>query len=202
MGCGSSGENSGVLLQQQGQQNKAINTSIGQIQNAFSGFTPNFYNNYAQSYVNSQMPSLQQQYNNNSQQLGFKYANQGLGKSTQQQQGFGALQDANNSAKTQIAQQGQQAVQQLQQQVAGQEGNLIGMAETANQPGQLGVNAQAQAASLQAPSTFAPIGNMFSQFASQYLGSQQQNLGNSLLQSLNNMALAPQGFGAYGALTQ
>lgn len=197
MSCGgSSGESANTLANQQYLQNRAINASVGQIKDAFAGFTPNFYNNYAQSYVNSQLPGLQQQFNQNQKQLGFKLANQGLMKSSQSTQANSALQDANNAAKTQIGAQGQQAVQNLQQQVANQEGNLIGMAQTANQPGQLGIGAQAMATSLQGPSTFAPIGNMFTNWANQYLGYQNQNTGNSILSALNNLALSPSGYGA------
>ena len=188
MGCGG-GADQGPLLNQQNAQKNALNAATGRIQDAFSGFTPNFYQGVAQAYQNQALPQLQQQYRNNSTQFGFKMADQGLGKSSQATQGYNSLADANNQAKTQIAQQGQQQAQNLQQQVSGQESNLMGMAQSASNPGQMATQAQATAAGITAPSTFAPIGQLLSQWTSMYLGGQQQQLGNNMSNALSQMYL-------------
>ncbi len=198
MGCGSSGADQGPTLNMESQQRNATNNAVKQIQSSFSGFTPNFYQGIAQAYQNQAWPQLAQQQRQAQNQVGFTMANQGLLKSSQNQQANQAIQDQSNVAKTQIAQQGQGLVQQQQQQVANQEGNLIGMAQTANNPGQLAATAGATASSLQAPSTFAPIGQFFNSILSQYAGGQQQNLGNSLLTGLQSLYTNPLSFASGG----
>lgn len=197
MGCGGGNSSAGLLRSQQ-LSNEATNQAVGNIQNAFSGYTPNFYQGYAKAYQNSAVPQLQQQEHQASNQLGFKLSNQGLQKSSQAQQGYGALQDSYNQGLTQISNQGQQAAQGLQQQVANNEANLIGMAQSSTQPGTYIPQAQAAATSYGAPSTFAPIGQFFNNFANQYLGQSQAGLGNSLNTSLQSLFNNPYNFSTSG----
>ncbi len=184
MGCGSGGTDLGPTENQQGVQRRSENIAVNQIRNAFSGFTPNFYQGIANAYQNYANPQLQQQYRNATNQYGFQLANQGLQKSSQAQQGYGTLSDANNAGKTQIAQTGQGLVQNMQNQVANQEANLIGMAQSAAQPGQLVTQAQGVAANTSAPSSFAPIGQAFTQALGTLSGVGNQYLGNQLQQAL------------------
>lgn len=186
MGCGSSGTDMGPLYNAQGVANRNENIAVSQIKNAFAGYTPNWAQGIAQAYQNQAIPQLQQQYKTNANQFGFNMADQGLQKSTQNQQGQQALQQNYQQGLTNIAQQGQAAAQNLQQQAASQENNLIGMAQTATQPGQLVPQAAATAAQYQTPSVFQPIGNAFSSFAGQYLGGQQAATGNQLSSLLTN----------------
>ena len=83
------------------------------------------------------MPQLQQQYKGMSDQLGFKLANQGLQKSSQAQGQYGSLSDTMKNAQTQIGQQGQQYANQMQSNVANQEGNLFNLAQSATNPGEM-----------------------------------------------------------------
>lgn len=184
MGCGSGGADLGPTENQQGVQRRSENIAVNQIRNAFSGFTPNFYQGIANAYQNYANPQLQQQYRNATNQYGFQLANQGLQKSSQAQQGYGTLSDANNAGKTQIAQTGQGLVQNMQNQVANQQANLIGMAQNAAQPGQMVTQAQGVAANMTAPSSFAPIGQAFSQALGTLGGIGSQYLGNQLQQAL------------------
>lgn len=185
MGCGS-GADQGPLISQQNQQRVNLNAAVGNIKNAFSGFTPNWYQGIAKAYQDYALPQLQQQYRSNADQFGFKMSNQGLQRSTQNQAGQQALQQGFDQGKTQIAQQGQGLVQQEQQQVQNQEANLLNMAQTATSPGQVALMAQGQAANIQTPSVFQPIGQFLGSFASQFLGGQQQQLGNQLNSLLSN----------------
>lgn len=184
MACG--GNNSGDLQAQQAQQQKALSGAINQINSAFSGFTPAFYGGVGQAYQNYQEPFLQQQYKNTADQLGFKLANQGLEGSSQSRNLNSQLANTLGQAQTQVGQGALAQEQQLQQQVQQSHSNLISQAEAASDPGQVAGQALATASSFGSPSQFQPIGNMFTQFAQNYLGSQNANTANQQTQFLNN----------------
>jgi hypothetical protein len=167
---------SDALAQQQAQQEANTNQAVSGINKAFSGFTPQFFNNVNQSYQGYALPQLQQQYQQTQNQLGFKLADQGIyGKNSVSQGLNNQLQQANTTNTQNIAQQGLANAQQLQQQVGQEQSNLIGQAQTATNPQALSQQAISTAAEFGAPSSFQPIGSLFNNFAQQYLG--QQNAG-------------------------
>ena len=157
---------------QQMQQQAQVDQATGQINNAFAGFTPQFYNDRAQAYTNYAEPQLIQQYQQAGQQLLGKLANQGLLNSSAALQEKGALQNTMNTQQQGIANQGIQQSQQLQQQVGQQQANLVSQANAASDPLSVAQLATGTAAGYAAPSAFAPIGPLFQGFANQYLGSQ------------------------------
>jgi len=194
MGCGSS--NAGdQLAGQQAQQQQWTDQSVQNINNAFAGFTPQFYQGVGQAYQNYQMPLLQQQYQSNKDQTGFKLADQGLQNSSQAQNMYNQLNQANSQGQQQIAQGALGQQQTLQQQVSNEQANLIGQAQTATNPSAIGQQAISNAASFAAPSSFQPLGQMFNNYATQYLGNQQNNAYNPA-----TLALLSQygGYGGYG----
>ena len=171
MGCGASNAGDQAATAQ-AQQEANTNAAVSQINTAFTGFNPAFYAKAGQAYTNYALPQLQQQYQTNANNLGFKLADQGLGKSSQGQQMNNALTQANTQNTQQLAQNALGQEQTLQQQVGTEQSNLIGQAQTASDPSAIGQQAMVNASSLSAPSTFQPIGNMFSNFSTQYLANQ------------------------------
>src|SRR5271157_2565954 len=173
MGCGSS--NAGSLMRQQQQQQMQLqNQAVGQINNAFSGFTPQFYQGIQNAATNYWTPQLYQQYLQNSQGLGYNLANRGLLNSTAAQQGQQQLSGAMNQASNQIGNQAVQASQNLQNQVGQEQANLIGQAESATNPLAKSQGATGAASQFLGPSSFAPLGNMFGQFGNLWLANQAQ----------------------------
>jgi hypothetical protein len=194
MGCGG---NKGALEAQQKQQSAqdaAIKGATQQINSAFSGFNPQFYQGVANAYQNYAMPQVQQQYQDTSNRLGFKLANQGLGSSSQARFLGGQLQDTMSNAQTQIGQQAVQQQNQLQQQIGQEKSQLIGQAQVANDPGAIAAQSLGVAQGFQTPSSFAPIGQLFNNFATQYLGNQNQQTygGNQFNQLALGSLLNPQ----------
>lgn len=178
MGCGGGSSNAGDQLRAQQQQQQALtDQSVGKINQAFAGFTPSFYQGISNAYTNWAEPQLQQQYQQTQNQLGFKLANQGLGgKGTSQKQDmFNQLGQAQTQSQQQIAQQANQQSQNLQQQVAQEQAQLMGQAQTATDPSAVGQAATAAASGFSAPSSFQPLGQMFGNFSNLYLGNQSQN---------------------------
>ena len=192
MSCGSSNAGS-QLAAQQAAQEALTNQSVAQINQAFSGFTPQFYQKAGQAYTNYQMPMLQQQYQNNQNNLGFRLADQGLGKSSQAQGAYNALGQANTQATQQVAQGALGQQQQLQQQVGQEQSNLVGQAQTATNPSSIGQMATLAASNFAAPSALQPIGNLFNNFSTQYLGNQLANTYNPA-----TALLLSYGLGGYG----
>ena len=183
MSCGSSNAGS-QIASQQAQQQALTNQAVGNINQAFSGFTPQWFNQASNAYSNWAVPQLQQQFQQNQNGLNFQLANQGLLGSSQQQTGQNALQTNQNQAQQQIGQQALAQQQGLQQQVAQQKANLIGQAQTSTNPTATGQQALTTASQFAIPSSFQPLGNLFSNFAQQYLGNQQANTYNPYTTSL------------------
>lgn len=183
---GGSGDAAALQQQQLAQQQATTNQSVAGINQAFSGFTPQFYQGVDTAYQNWATPQLQQQAQTAQNQTGFKLASQGLGNSSQAQQSYDALGQANTQAQQQIAQSGLQQSQQLQQQVGQQQANLIGQAQTATDPSAMSQSALATAGSFGAPSSFAPLGQLFNTYGNNFLGGQQAQTYNAALASLSN----------------
>lgn len=190
MGCGQN--QAQTLLDSQHTQELAQSNAVGQVNQAFSGFTPDFYKGIGTAYQNYAEPQLQQQYQSTANNLGFKLANQGLGDSSQA--GFLNSQLANTMSQGQN-QIGQDAVgqeNQLKQQVGQEQANMVGQAAVSTNPGAVASQALGVAQGFQTPSTFQPIGQLFSQFGQQYLGGQLNNTYTGATNNLNQ--------GQYGVL--
>jgi hypothetical protein len=183
MGCGSSSAGN-QLAQQQAQQQQFTNQAVGNINQAFSGFTPQFYNQQANNYMQWALPQVNNQFQQTSQQLGAKLANQGITNSSGAQNSWNQLNNTNQLAQQGVASTAQNQANQLRQQVAGEQANLIGQAQTANNPAAIGQQATAAAASYGAPSAFQPLGNLFGNFANLYLANNLANTYNPGLAAL------------------
>jgi len=174
MACGAS--NAGdQMRQQQIQQQKLTDQSVGKINQAFSGFTPQFFQGIQNDYQNYALPQLQNQYQQTQNRLGFKLANQGLLGSSVGQDLYNKLGQAQTQSQQQIASQGLQQSQDMQRQVAQQKAQLIGQAQQATDPLSVGQQAIAIASGFSAPSSFQPIGQAFGNFADLYLANQLRN---------------------------
>lgn len=169
------GQSSDIGSQQTAQaaaQTAALNSSVGQINKAFSGYTPGFYNNYQNQILNTTGPQLGQQARQAGQQLDYSLADKGLtnsGTAGQLKTSLGqnvALQEQG------LVSQAQNASQNLQQQVQGQQNTLIGEAESASNPGAVAQQALGTASQFESPSLVAPIGNLLSNWSQQYITGQ------------------------------
>ena len=181
--CMGSGNAAADARQQQKQQEANINAATEQINNAFAGFTPQFYQDRTAAYEKFANPQLTQQYQNVNAGLTGKLANQGLLNSSAALNEQGALQQSLSQQQQGIANQGIAQSQQLQQQVAQEKNQLIAQANAANNPLSVAQGALGAASSFNAPSSFAPLGNLFQNFANTYLGNQLSNTYNPNLSS-------------------
>lgn len=180
--CGGGGGTAGdTARQQEAQQRQSITQATGQIDSAFKGFTPQFYNQRAQAYENYAEPQLMGQYQNTLRGLYGKLANQGLLNSSSAIRQKGALGQELATQQQGVANEGIRQSQSLQQQVSSERNNLVGQANAASNPLSIAQGALGSAASFAAPSAFAPIGQAFQNFSQTYLGSQLNNSYNPAL---------------------
>ena|SRR5271157_116550 len=202
MGCGSS--NAGdYARQQQQQQQAAIQTGMGQINQAFSGFTPQFYQGVQNAYQNYATPQVYQQYQPMQQQLDYRLANQGLMGSGADQFLHQQLGQQLGQAQQQVGNQALQQSRNLQQQVGQEKSNLISQLNTASDPSSVAQQATSMASQFQSPSAFQPLGQLFGNFANMYLANQNANaynqFSNQYLSAFNNPGIysgaIPQPFG-------
>lgn len=171
MGLGGS-DSAAAAAGQLAQQQALIKKSVGGINDAFKGFDDAFYQKRANDYTAYALPQLNQQFQDIGKNLDYRLADAGLNASSAGQQARGAL-DKNYALKKQsVVDTGQQQAQQLQQQVQGQKNQLISEAQTAADPSQVAASAIGTASGFTAPSTFAPLGQLFGDFSNVYLANQ------------------------------
>ena len=164
-----------VAERQEQQRQQAIKQGTSSINQAFGGFTPSFYQQRAQAYEDFAMPQLAQQYLTNRNQVGFNLANRGMLASGAANKQWSDLARSMGQAKQQIADTAIGQSEQLQQGVEQQRQTLLNQLYQSADPAGAGAGAIQAAASYYQPSTFAPLGNMFSNFANQYYLSQLIN---------------------------
>lgn len=196
MSWGQSNVGSQAVAEQQ-QQQQQVQQAIGQINQAFGGFGPSFYGKASQDYINFAEPQVQQQYASTEQTLQDKLANQGLLNSSAALQEQGDLSKALAGAQEGVQNTATSTAQTLQQQIANEQANLVSQANVANDPLSIAQQAIGQAASVQAPSTFQPLGNLFQTFANTYLGNQLATTYNPNIYS--TFLSSPSSSGGFGA---
>lgn len=133
------------------------------------GFTPDFYRNVTDSYINFEMPLLSTQFNQANKALQYKLGNQGLLRSSAGNTLNDALSRQMSLKKIDIANQGVQKSQDLQAAVGQERQNITNQLIASANPAMAASSAAAAAGRLSAPQVFAPIGNLFNDFASMYL---------------------------------
>lgn len=141
------------------QQNKKM------VDQAFSRFTPAWYQKRADAYTMSAMPQLQEQYLGERKNLTYALANRGLSKSSAANEQFTNLGNEMTRQKQNIVNAGQQFANQLKQQIAQSQVSLYQLGGT---PGTGSTNAaMLSAAGYTAPNATAPLTDYMQQFNQQ-----------------------------------
>ena len=150
------------------QRQQRITTGTGEIDRAFSGFTPAFYDERNRAYTNYALPQLSEQYQQARNTLITNLANRGLLNTSMQGRQMSALQRQTEQGRQTIAEAGRAQAQDLQRQVEGSRGQLIGQLYQSADPANARQQAISTASSFQQPSVFAPLANMFSGLVDTY----------------------------------
>lgn len=164
-----------VASDQEQARKKAITQGTADINQAFAGYTPSFYDQRAKAYTDFAMPQLARQYQGTRNQLLFNQGNRGILKGSSARQQFSDLNQTMGQDQQAIADQGRQQAQALQQQVEASKTGLINQLYQGADPSQAGAQAISTAASFRQPNAFTPIADMFGNIAQQYYLSQLIN---------------------------
>lgn len=164
-----------VAQQQEQQRQAAITKGTADINKAYAGFTPEFYQQRAQAYVDYAMPQVSQQYRQARNQIGFNLANRGLFGGSASGQQFSDLNRTMSQATQGVYDTGQSQAQQLQSNVEAAKNQQLSYLYQSADPSAAGAQAVSSAASFAQPSTFTPVANAFSNLMNQYYYSQLIN---------------------------
>ena len=162
-----------VPMSQKGQQFKTAENqgnlfTVSQYNN--QGYTPQYYQNAAQDYVNYYMPQEGQQEAATQAQTLYSLANRGVLDSSVATDTMAALNRASNTAQQGIINQGQGVANQLQEQMGTQQSQLQAQAAASVDPSSAGKNAMSIAGQYAQPSPYTPLVNsLFSSFQNAYL---------------------------------
>jgi hypothetical protein len=176
-----------VAAQQEATREANITQGTTAINNAYAGFTPQFYQNYASDYVANEEPQLGQQYQTAKNQIGFNLANRGLSNSGTANTQWDALATTMGQSQQQLVDQGQTASQNLEQNVQASQSNELNTLYNSADPAQAGSSAIATAASFSSTPAVVGLSNMFSNLLNQYYVGQLINNYNTSLAGLTNV---------------
>ena len=134
----------------------------------YQGFGPDFYAAREKAYMDYALPELAEQYRSQARQTGFGLHNRGLFGSSAGQQAFSDVERANLGGRRAIADTARAGSQDLRRQIEGARSSLISQLYQSASPAQGLRSAIDTAAGFAVPSSFAPVGNFFSNLVNQY----------------------------------
>lgn len=138
-----------------------IKQDQGIVDNAFTQFNPDYYQNYRNAYTGYYTPQVNDQYAQANDQLTAALAGNGTLESTVGANALGNLAKRNTDQVAAIQGQADAAVTQQQQNVSGQKTALYNEAQAAMDPTQIAGSAVANTTALAAPQTYTPLSNVF-----------------------------------------
>lgn len=176
--AGEAGNTAPTSAQRQAQQAAAYEKYLAQSGGLYTGtaksggFNDAFYNQRKQDQLNVQQPQLGQQYAQTQKGLAFQLANKGLLRSSTATNLGQSLKNEFGQQNQNLDQAAQQSANQLRSTVEGQRQQIVGQLEASADPAAALQLATGAATSLNAPSTFAPLANLFSNWQNLYLANQ------------------------------
>lgn len=165
----------GQAASQEAARQARITKGTTAINNAFAGFTPDFYSKAQQAYMDFALPQFANQYNQTKAQIGFQLANRGITRGSSANKQWSDLARQTAVGKQALVDQGIGVSQGLQKDVAGAKNDLLSQLYQSADPAGATAGATAAASQFQIPSSFAPIANQFSGLINQYYISQLLN---------------------------
>jgi hypothetical protein len=173
------GSSDGGAAAQEKKTQEQIDSGMATINRNFSGFNDDFYQKAATDYTNYATPQMMSDYQNTKNNLTYSLARNGLLTSGAAVSKNAALQNELSANESSIANAAQDQSNQLRSNVANQRNQLISQVQAGAAPGQVATSAAAATSGLRAPTAYQPIGNMFSDWANSYMSNMEANTYNS-----------------------
>lgn len=198
MGCmGGGGDPAAEARKQEIVRKQNIQQGLSRIDQVFSQFNPSFYSKRADAYTRFALPQLAKQLGQTQRQTFFSLADRGLQKSSAANRLNSELNEEADTQRRGIVDAGIAQSQDLQKQVESSRSNLIGQLQASADPVSAAQQALSAASTFTAPSTFAPIGNLFGNFANLYAANQTAKAYNPASYKPGIGASTPLGASAY-----
>lgn len=131
------------------------------IDTAFGSFDDGFFNNYMNSYTGYYFPDLDSQFKSAQDQLLSALAGRGMLTSSYGASKQGDLTEEYNKQRQLIQAQAQDAANALRGQIEDAKTNLYALNQSSADPAAINARALAEATSIQAPTAFTPLGQVF-----------------------------------------
>ncbi len=138
----------------------------------FEGFQPSFYKEREKAYTDYAMPELASQYRNNRDAILYGLANRGLLGGSVQSRASSDLERTSGKARQSITDSAIAQAQELKRSVEQARQDAIRQLYTASKPSEAISSAISTAGGFRTPSSFAPIGDLFTNLLRQYYTSQ------------------------------
>lgn len=167
--CGGRSDAASIAARREEDAKQArIQSGVSDINSIFSGFDTPFYQKRQQDYVNYALPQFGRQLGDASRNLTYSLADRGLERSSAQRKASSDLGYQAGVQKQGIIDTGAQQSNDLRKSVEQQRSNLIGQLQISADPTTSSQMALSSAQNLSLPSTFAPLGNLFTNYAKTY----------------------------------
>lgn len=154
------------------ERQERIKSGIVDVNSAFAGFAPSFYDDRAKAYVDYALPQLATQYQGTRNKLMQNLASRGLLKSSAGTKQLSAFESRAQGAKQTIAETGRAQASELQKAVEDRRNLIIGQLYQSADPANARQSAISTAASFRQPSVFAPLANTFADLINSYYTNQ------------------------------
>lgn len=184
--CGGGSDPSKAARQLENEKQSRITQGTADINQIFSGFNEPFYKQRQQAYVGYALPQFTRQFQDASNNLSYSLADRGLGRSGAQRKMSSDLGFQGNVQRQGIIDTGTQQANDLRKQVENQRSNLFSQLQISADPASSAQQALSSASNLTLPSTFAPLGNLFANYAKTSALNQQSQMYNQYTSALNS----------------
>lgn len=170
--CLGSDDATRAIEKQTEQRQLLIQQGLGRVNQAFSGFSPAFYDRQRAAVLAAQLPQVEEQYRQQRNQLGYSLTDKGLLRSSAGANLGGALQTELAQQQRNVFNQATQATQNLQQNISTSKGNIISQLQQSADPTLAAQRSVEAATQFSAPSLVQPLGDLFSNWSNIYLARQ------------------------------
>lgn len=138
-----------------------ITSGRAQIDTAFQGFDPNYYNDYQKSYLGYYNPQIDKQFGDTNRELTYRLADRGLLESSVGAESIGNLFRQYGDKKSDVANAAIDAANKLKSQVQDTKTNLYSLNESASDPATVAAAAAGQASAIAQPQNYNALGSLF-----------------------------------------
>jgi myosin heavy subunit len=146
-----------MLRKLESQRRKRINEGLQKVDKAFAGFTPAFYDEYANKIQEAALPQLGEQVRDAVAQQSFGLASRNLGGSSMAMQSRSNLARATDSAKRNLVESSITSKQNLQRELAAERSRIVTMLFDSAMPAEAARMAIETASMFETPSVQKPI---------------------------------------------